>query len=139
MIDIHSREVRSFNMSRVRGKNTKPEMLVRKFMFANGLRYILHDKRLPGKPDLVFPKLKTVIFVNGCFWHGHKSCKYFSIPKTRSEWWTSKIESNIARDSVNLSALEQAGWKVLTIWECQLRVQHRDIFLNNLLREMNTR
>ncbi|MDR6807525.1 DNA mismatch endonuclease (patch repair protein) [Dyadobacter sp. BE34] len=138
MTDIHSREIRSFNMSRVRGKNTKPEMLVRKFMFANGLRYILHDKRLPGKPDLVFPKLKTVIFVNGCFWHGHKLCKYFSIPKTRSEWWTSKIESNITRDSVNQSALEQAGWKVLTIWECQLRIQHRDIFLNNLLREMNT-
>jgi DNA mismatch endonuclease (patch repair protein) len=95
MADVHSKETRSYNMSRIKGKDTKPEMLVRKFLFANGFRYRLHDKNLPGKPDIVLPKYKTVIFVNGCFWHGHENCKYFVIPKTRTEWWLNKSIRNI--------------------------------------------
>ena len=94
-------------MSRIKGKNTKPEMLVRKFLHANGYRYRLHDKKLPGKPDIVLPKYKTVIFVHGCFWHGHKDCKYFVVPKTRTEWWLNKINGNIANDVKPLKALRK--------------------------------
>jgi DNA mismatch endonuclease (patch repair protein) len=85
MMDVHSKEVRSFNMSQIKGKDTKPEMLVRRFLFSKGVRYRLHDKKLPGKPDMVFPKYKKVIFIHGCFWHGHEGCKYFVVPKTRTE------------------------------------------------------
>lgn len=91
MTDVHDKQTRSFNMSRIKGKDTKPEMLVRKFLFGKGWRYHLHDKKLSGKPDLVFPKLKTVIFVHGCYWHGHEGCRYFVIPKTRTDWWLDKI------------------------------------------------
>lgn len=91
MSDVHSKEVRSYNMSQIKSKNTKPEILVRKFLFAKGLRFRLHDKNLPGKPDIVLKKYKTVIFVDGCFWHGHDKCKYFIIPKTRTDWWLEKI------------------------------------------------
>ena len=108
-------------MSRIRGKNTKPEMLVRKYLFANGFRYRLHSKNLPGKPDIVLPKYKTVIFVHGCFWHGHKDCKYFVVPKTRTDWWLNKINGNKANDAKKEQALEQAGWKVLVVWECALK------------------
>ena len=94
MADVHDKKTRSFNMSRIKGKDTKPEMVVRRFLFANGFRYCLHDKRFPGKPDIVLPKYKTVIFVHGCFWHGHEGCKYFVVPKTRTEWWLEKINSN---------------------------------------------
>jgi DNA mismatch endonuclease (patch repair protein) len=87
MADVHTKKQRSFNMSRIKGKDTKPEMLVRKFLHANGFRYKLHDKKLPGKPDIVLPKYNTVIFVHGCFWHGHTNCKYFKIPQTRTQWW----------------------------------------------------
>jgi len=87
MTDVHNRQTRSYNMSQIKGKNTKPEIMVRKFLFANGFRYRLHDKKLPGKPDIVLPKYKTVIFVNGCFWHGHEGCRYFVVPKTKTEWW----------------------------------------------------
>ena len=92
MTDVHDSPTRSFNMSRIKGKNTKPEMLVRKFLFSKGFRYRLHVKNLPGNPDIVLPKYKTVIFVNGCFWHGHKGCRYFVLPKTRTEWWLQKIK-----------------------------------------------
>ena len=87
MADVHTREIRSKNMAAIKSKNTKPEMLVRRFLHANGFRYKLHDKSLPGKPDIVLPKYKTVIFVHGCFWHGHEGCKYYVVPKTRKEWW----------------------------------------------------
>jgi DNA mismatch endonuclease, patch repair protein len=93
-MDVHSTQTRSYNMSRIKGKNTKPKMLVRKFLFANGFRYRLYDTKLPGKPDIVLPKYKIVIFVNGCFWHGHEGCKYFVVPKTRTEWWLKKIKGN---------------------------------------------
>ncbi len=115
-------------MSAVKGKNTKPEMVVRKYLHAYGLRYKLHDKNLPGKPDLVFPKRKTVIFVHGCFWHGHAGCKDFRIPKSRPEWWSSKIGGNITRDERNVDKLKNSGWNVEIIWECELS--------NNVLNEL---
>ena len=121
MADVHTAAQRSYNMSRIKGKNTKPEMLVRKYLHAQGFRYKLHDKTLPGKPDLVLPKYKTVIFIHGCFWHGHSSCKYFTIPKTRTEWWTEKITKNKANDEKAVKLLKKEGWKIITIWECKLK------------------
>lgn len=121
MGDVHTPEIRSYNMSRIRGKDTKPEMLVRKFLFRKGLRYKLHDKFLPGKPDLVFPKYKTIVFVHGCFWHGHTDCRYFVIPKTRTEWWIEKIRKNQNKDTENSDNLIKTGWKIIVIWECELK------------------
>ena len=121
MADVHTKEQRSYNMSRIKGKDTKPEMLVRKFLHANGFRYKLHDKTLPGKPDIVLPKYKTVIFVHGCFWHGHKECKYSTIPKTRTEWWFNKIEGNKMNDNRNKRLLKKTGWKVIDVWQCNLK------------------
>ena len=121
MADVHSKETRSYNMSRIRSKNTKPEMLVRKFLHKNGFRYRLHVKGLPGKPDIVLPKYKTVIFIHGCFWHGHEGCKYYVVPKTRTEWWLNKIGTNIANDTNAESLLKASGWNIIKIWECQLK------------------
>ncbi len=121
MADVHSPETRSYNMSQIKGKDTKPEMQVRKFLFAQGFRYRIHDKRLPGKPDIVLPKYKTVIFVHGCFWHGHEGCKYFEVPKTRTEWWLAKINRNTELDKLNKEKLQQLGWKIITIFECDLK------------------
>lgn len=121
MADVHSKEVRSYNMSRIRSKDTKPELLVRKFLHKNGFRYRLHVKDLPGKPDIVLPKYKTVIFIHGCFWHGHEGCKYYVVPKTRTEWWLNKIANNSSNDESYQKQLSSSGWKVLTIWECELR------------------
>ena len=120
MADVHSREVRSYNMSQIRGKNTSPEILVRKYLFSRGLRYRIHA-RLPGKPDIVLPKYKTVVFIHGCFWHGHSGCEYFVVPRTRTEWWMQKINGNGAHDFRNRKALESLGWRVLVVWECELR------------------
>lgn len=108
-------------MSRVKSKNTTPEMAVRHLVFGMGYRYRLHDKRLPGRPDLVFPGRRKVIFVNGCFWHGHEGCRYARLPKTRVDFWRSKIEKNRARDRANLVLLVDSGWKVLTVWQCELK------------------
>lgn len=121
MADVHNTATRSYNMSRIKGKNTKPEMLVRKFLFANGFRYRLNVKTLPGKPDIVLPKYRTVIFINGCFWHGHEGCRYFTIPKTRTEFWLTKISDTQKRDREAESQLNELGWKVVTVWECQLK------------------
>ncbi len=118
MADIVSPEKRSDMMSGIRGKNTKPEIIVRSLLHRLGYRFRLHRKDLPGRPDIVLPKWKTVIFVNGCYWHGHNDCHLFRPPKTRREFWTNKIEGNQARDRRNYAALEDAGWKVLVIWEC---------------------
>ena len=133
MTDVHDTKTRSYNMSRIRGKDTKPEMVVRRFLFANGFRYRLHDTKLPGKPDIVLPKYKTVIFVNGCFWHGHKGCSYFVLPKTRTEWWLQKIKGTMARDKAAEVALNVLGWKVIVIWECQLKKDNQTITLSSLL------
>ena len=119
-------------MSRIKGKNTKPEMLVRRFLFANGYRYRLNVKTLPGKPDIVLPKYKTVIFINGCFWHGHEGCRYFVIPKTRTEWWIEKITGTQKRDGVAENQLNLLGWKIITIWTCELKLT-KSTTLENLL------
>jgi DNA mismatch endonuclease (patch repair protein) len=137
MADVHSKETRSYNMSRIKGKNTKPEMLVRKFLHANGLRYKLHDKSLPGKPDIVLPKYKTVIFVHACFWHGHANCKYYVVPKTGTEWWLNKINGNIANDAKASKALRKDGWKIITIWECELKPSTVEKTLNSLLHKFS--
>ena len=121
MADVHDKATRSYNMSRIRNKDTKPEILVRKFLFANGFRYRLNYKKLPVKPDIVLPKYKTVIFVNGCFWHGHENCKYFKLPATRTEWWKEKIEGNIKNDITKHALLREAGYKVMVIWECEVK------------------
>ena len=121
MADNHSPEVRSYNMSRIGSKNTKPEEKVRKYLFSRGFRYRKNDVRLPGKPDIVLPKYKTVIFVNGCFWHKHEGCKYFVWPKNNAEFWKSKIETNVERDQRQKAALQSQGWKVIVIWECELK------------------
>lgn len=123
MSDIFSSEKRSEIMSKISGKETKPEILVRKYLFAHGFRFRKNDKRLSGKPDIVLPKYKTVIFVHGCFWHGHEGCKKSKLPETRKEFWEEKINSNIERDRKNITALENIGWKVMVIWECELK-QH---------------
>ena len=121
-MDVHSKKQRSFNMSQIKGKNTKPEVLVRKHLFSKGFRYRINDKRYPGKPDIVLPKHKTIIFIHGCFWHRH-NCKYFKWPKTNSTFWKNKIERNIIRDKTNISELEKMEWKVLTIWECEINTR----------------
>lgn len=120
-MDVHSKETRSYNMSRIKGKNTKPEELVRKYLFSQGFRYRKNDKRLPGTPDIVLPKYKTVIFVNGCFWHGHEGCKYFVWPQNNADFWKAKINANIQRDQRKKEELERLGWQVLVIWECGLK------------------
>lgn len=123
-------------MSRIKGKDTGPELIVRKYLHANGYRYKLNDKTLPGKPDIVLPKYRTVVLVHGCFWHGHKNCKYATIPKTRTEWWTNKIEGNIVNDRKKQTALRKEGWKVIRVWECQLRRNRQLPTLQQLLTKL---
>jgi len=121
-------------MSQIKGKNTKPEILVRKFLHKNGFRYRLHVKGLPGKPDLVLPKYSAVIFVHGCFWHGHHNCKHFVLPKTRADFWFKKISENTQRDKKNVALLEKAGWKVLQVWECEIKLQKDIKYINQLIK-----
>lgn len=137
MADVHDKQTRSYNMSQIKGKNTKPEILVRKFLFSKGFRFRLHVKDLPGKPDIVLPKYKTIIFINGCFWHGHDNCKYFVIPKTRTDWWLNKIYGNKQKDSENFIQLSQIGWKIVTIFECELKRDKLNNTLNRLLDELH--
>lgn len=125
MADNHSKEIRSMNMSHIRSKNTKPEGLVRKFLFSNGFRYRKNVKELPGKPDIVLPKYKTVIFVNGCFWHMH-DCPRFVWPSSNQDYWIPKIQKNAERDKLNIQKLQNLGWQVITIWECQLKAGAAD-------------
>lgn len=125
-MDVHDKKTRSYNMSQIKGKKTKPEEMVRKYLFAQGFRYRKNDKKLPGTPDIVLPKYKTVIFVNGCFWHGHEGCKYFVWPKSNPGFWKKKIETNIARDKEKTIELETLGWKVIVVWECELKKQLKD-------------
>lgn len=131
MADNHSKEVRSMNMSHIRSKNSKPEELVRKYLFSKGFRYRKNVKTLPGCPDIVLPKYKTVIFVNGCFWHKH-DCPRFVWPSTNEEYWRPKIMGNVERDKRNLAELQQLGWTVLTVWECELKKKVIDATLDQL-------
>ena len=126
MADVHSKETRSYNMSRIKNHNTKPEIIVRKYLFHRGFRYRINVKNLPGKPDIVLPRYKIVIFINGCFWHKHEGCPYFVIPKTRTEWWMDKINKNKTRDTEQQKQLQEAGWTVLIIWECELKPKQRE-------------
>ena len=132
MTDVHNTETRSYNMSQIKGKNTKPEEIVRKYLFSKGFRYRKNVSNLPGKPDIVLPKYKTCIFVNGCFWHKHEGCKYFVWPKNNADFWKEKIEKNTARDTQNFARLESEGWRVLVIWECQLKAKVRAQSLKEL-------
>lgn len=125
MTDIVSKAKRSAMMSGIRGKNTKPEILVRRLLHGMGFRFRLHRKDLPGKPDIVLPKWRTVVFVNGCYWHGHADCDLFRLPKSRTEFWQDKIDGNRVRDQRNYSALKQAGWKTVVIWECAVSKKRR--------------
>lgn len=120
MADIVDKATRSRMMSGIRSKDTKPEVLIRKALHAQGFRYRLHDKALPGKPDLSFPKYGAVMFIHGCFWHGH-DCRYFKVPQTRTAFWLDKINGNRQRDARQVAQLQQAGWRVLLIWECATR------------------
>ena len=131
MADNHSKEVRSMNMSHIRSKNSKPEEIVRKYLFSKGFRYRKNVKTLPGCPDIVLPKYKTVIFVNGCFWHKH-DCPRFVWPSTNEEYWRPKIMGNVERDKRNLAELQQLGWTVLTVWVCELKKKVIDATLEQL-------
>ena len=133
MADVHSKETRSYNMSRIKSKNTKPEIVVRKFLFSQGFRFRLHDKKLSGKPDISLPKYRTVIFIHGCFWHGHENCKYFVVPKTRTDWWMNKISTNKNNDIKAVDLLEIARWKVVVLWECELKGEALNKTLAKLL------
>jgi len=121
MADVLTPEQRRHNMQRVSGRNTKPEMLLRRSLHARGFRYSLHRRDLPGNPDLVLPKYCAVIFVHGCFWHRHEGCRYTTTPTTRSEFWQAKFDANVARDSAVRTKLLEDGWRVATVWECALR------------------
>jgi DNA mismatch endonuclease (patch repair protein) len=127
-MDIWNKEKRSEVMSKIRSRNTKPEMSLRKALFARGLHFRANDKKLPGKPDIVLPKYKAIIFVHGCFWHGHRNCKYAHTPKTNTEFWVDKITSNCKRDKINIRKLVALGWNVIIVWECEIRHEYkRDI------------
>lgn len=132
MADNHSKEVRSKNMSHIRSTNTKPEELVRKFLFSKGLRYRKNDKRYPGHPDIVLPKYKTCVFVNGCFWHQHPGCRYAVLPASNQDYWLPKLEQNMERDAINHESLQRDGWRVITVWECELKKPVRESTLKNL-------
>lgn len=136
MPDVMTPKQRHNCMSHIRSKNTKPEQLVRQALWHHGYRYRLHAKDLPGKPDIVLPKYKSVIFINGCFWHGHDGCKDFVIPKTNTSFWLDKISKNKARDARDEVALSLAGWKVITIWECELKKSIIDETLVRLFSEI---
>jgi DNA mismatch endonuclease (patch repair protein) len=136
MADVHNKETRSFNMSRIKSKDTKPEIIVRKYLFSKRFRFRLHTLSLPGKPDIVLPKYKIIIFIHGCFWHGHENCKYFVVPKTRTDWWISKIERNKQTDIDNFQKLKFLGWKVLIIFECELKKEKRQNTLDELINKI---
>ncbi|MCY1526426.1 Very short patch repair protein [compost metagenome] len=138
MTDVHSKETRSYNMSRIRSKDTKPELLVRRYLFSKGFRFRLHDKTLPGKPDIVLSKYRTVIFIHGCFWHGHENCRYFVVPKTRTEWWLNKIGKNTAGDIASAEKLHATGWNIITIWECTLKKVAIERTLEQLKNELTS-
>ncbi len=139
MPDVMTPQQRHICMSHIRSKNTKPEQLVRQALWHLGFRYRLHVKDLPGKPDIVLPKYKVAIFINGCFWHGHEGCKDFVIPKSNTAFWLEKIGKNKERDVRDVTALASVGWKVVTIWECELKKPVIETTLNSLVQSLVSR
>ena len=137
MTDRLTPQQRHICMSHIRGKNTQPELIVRRYLHANGYRFRIHVKRLPGTPDIVLRKYKTAIFVNGCFWHGHEDCKLYVIPKTNTTFWQDKIERNKKRDEEAYYQLKKMGWHVVRLWECQLSTKNRAKYLCSLLFTLN--
>lgn len=135
MVDVVDKATRSRMMSEIRGKDTKPELLVRRYLHRNGLRYRLHVKDLPGKPDIVLPKYRTIVLVHGCFWHQHSGCKYAVMPGNNKAFWEKKLKGNTVRDQKNISSLKKAGWKCHTIWECQVDSEKR---LSSLARKIRS-
>lgn len=135
-MDVHNKEIRSYNMSRIKGKKTKPEEVVAKYLFANGFRYRRNVKGLPGTPDIVLKKYRTVIFVNGCFWHCHEWCKWFVLPETNAEFWKKKFDCNRERDKQNYKKLQDDGWNVIIVWECEIRHSDRKMRLETLVEEI---
>lgn len=139
MADVMTPEQRSRCMAAIKGKNTKPEIIVRKYLFSRGLRFRVQVRILSGRPDIVLPKYKTVIFVNGCFWHGHLGCKYFRLPKSNVEFWKAKIERNIIRDIRYEAQLKALGWRVIRVWECEIKsVSKRAEYLESLYNQIVT-
>lgn len=138
-MDNRSKEARSQNMAHIPSKNTKPEDTVRKYLFSHGFRYRKNVASLPGKPGIVLPKYKTVVFVNGCFWHGHEGCKWFVPPKTNTEFWNAKFKYNIERDKRNYSLLSEMGWKVMIVWECEIRHSDSIVTLEKLTEQIKQR
>lgn len=136
MADNRSKEIRSYNMSRIKNKDTKPEILVRRFLFSKGLRYRKNDRRYPGTPDIVLPKYRTVIFVHGCFWHLHPNCKYAVMPSSNVDFWEKKLYDNRSRDRRNQEKLMDQGWRVIVVWECQLKKDLCEQTLDNLYRSI---
>lgn len=140
MVDVVDPATRSRMMAGIQGKNTKPELLVRKYLHGKGLRFRLHAKKLPGKPDLVFPKYKAVVFVHGCFWHRHSGCKYATTPSSREVFWENKLSENVARDSYQIAALVGLGWRVFVVWECELRESQKRLesLYSEITRSLNS-
>ena len=137
MADIHTPQERHANMTAIHGKDTKPEMVVRRYLWGHGFRYRLNHPRLPGKPDIVMRKYRTCIFVNGCFWHGHEGCRYYTIPKTNTDFWVSKVRRNKERDLKVQRELAAMGWHSITIWECELKPSKREQTLKSLAFTLN--
>lgn len=133
MADVVDRETRSRMMSGIRGRNTKPELVVRKYLHAAGMRFRLHDRSLPGAPDLVLPKYKTAVQVRGCFWHQHPGCKHAYMPKTNTAFWSEKLRGNMERDARNDAALKSLGWRVLVVWECSISKSLLDTLVMRIL------
>lgn len=138
MVDKVSKKVRSYNMSRIRSKDTKPEILVRSYLFSRGLRFRKNDKRYPGSPDIVLPKYNTMVFVHGCFWHLHEDCKYARMPKSNVEFWEKKLYGNRDRDERNQKELEEMGWNVIIVWECELKKDKREQTLEDLYNQITS-
>ena len=135
-MDSVSKEVRSRTMKKVHSSDTRPEIIVRKFLFSKGLRYRKNDKRYVGKPDIVLPKYKTVVFVNGCFWHLHENCNHYTIPSSNTDYWIPKLKRNKLRDQINKQKLEAMGWNVIVVWECQLLKKSRNKTLESLYQKI---
>lgn len=136
MADIYKKTKRSNIMSKISGKETKPEILVRKFLFSQGFRFRKNDKRYAGKPDVVLPKYKTIIFIHGCFWHGH-NCKAGKLPETNQEFWRKKISDNVIRDKTNIEQLQKLGWKVIVIWDCEINtISKREAYFGELIEKI---